>query len=168
VMTLSRSVTIARATVVALLTAGLGARAAGADVQIKAGKWEFTVQVPGVTKLPPGLAQVPGVHVGPGGMTISHTECTRVDSPLPRMARGPAAGQPCKADADKTDVNGGRVRWSWGCATAKATVHSEGVLHYHGETVDGEYTLRTSLSGHPPFEKSQSFTGRYLGPCDVK
>jgi hypothetical protein len=165
-MTLSRSATIVRATVVALLTAGLGARVAGADDQIKAGKWEFTVQMSGVTKLPRELAQVPGVHVGPSGVTISHTECTRVDSPLPGVARGPAAGQPCKAD--KTAVNGGTVRWSWGCATAKATVHSEGVLHYHGETVDGEYTFRTSLSGHPPFEKSQSFTGRYLGPCDVK
>jgi hypothetical protein len=55
-MTLSRSATIARATVVAFLTAGLGPRAAGADDQIKVGKWEFTVQVPGVTKLPPALA----------------------------------------------------------------------------------------------------------------
>lgn len=118
--------------------------------------------------MPPELAQVPGLHVGPSGMTLTRTECTRVDSPLPGIARGPAAGQPCKADADKTGVNGGTVRWSWGCATAKVTYHSEGVLHYHGETVDGEYTFRSSLSGHPPFEKSQSLTGRYLGPCDVK
>jgi hypothetical protein len=127
--------------------------------------------VPGVTHLPPELLQqYPAVRVGPNGMTISHTECTSSDNPLPAMARGPSAPQdanrPCKAD--KTEVSGGTVSWSWTCATA--AINSEGVIHYHdhGETLDGEYTVHTSTAGHPPIERSvsQSVTGRYLGPCE--
>jgi hypothetical protein len=149
---------IVRATVFALLAAGFGTSAAGADDQIKVGKWEFIVQVPGLTKLPLALAQVPGVRVGPGGMTLTHTECTRADNPLPRMTGVLIAGQPCKVG--KRDVNGGTVRWSWDCATTKAAIHSEGVLHYHGEMADGAYAVRTSLPGRPPLERSQSVTGR--------
>jgi hypothetical protein len=44
-------------------------------------------------------------------------------------------------------------------------IHSEGLMHYHGATSDGEFTIRTALAGHPPFERSQTVTGRYLGPC---
>jgi putative ABC transport system substrate-binding protein len=93
--------------------------------------------------------QVLGVHVdvGPGGMTMSHTECTRADNPLPRMAWLPADAPTQGCKVGKRDVNGGTVRWSWDCATTKASVHSEGVLHYHGGTLDGEYTVRTSLPG---------------------
>jgi hypothetical protein len=65
-------------------------------------------------------------------------------------------------------VSGGTVRWSWSCATDKVTVQFEGVVHYHGETLDGELTMRTNTADQPPIEKSQSVTGRYLGPCDEK
>ena len=177
---LMRTTTVVWATAAALLGAGLATSAARADDQIKVGKWEFTVRVPGVTHLPPELLQqYPTVQVGPSGMTISRTECTSSDNPLPAMAlpplaRGPSAPQdanhPCKAD--KTEVSGGTVSWSWNCATAAATIHSEGVIHYHdhGETLDGEYTVHThtSTAGHPPIERSlsQTVTGRYLGPCE--
>jgi Protein of unknown function (DUF3617) len=158
-----RSRIIDRATAVAILVAGLGASAVAAE--IKVGKWEFTVLVPGVTQLPPGLQNQPGVQAGPKGITVRRTECTRSDHPLPSMA-APHANPLCKVD--KTDVRGGTVRWSWSCTTETTTVHSEGILHYHGEALDGEYTFRTRLVGHPPVEKSQSLTGRYLGPCDSK
>jgi hypothetical protein len=153
-----------------LLIAGLWAGVAEADGQIKAGKWEFSVLVPGVTQIPPGMENNPGVRLGPDGMTISRTSCTTSDNPLPPMARATStprdADHPCKID--KTDVSGDTVRWSWSCVTDKATFQSEGVVHYHGETLDGELTTRTSTPGHPPIEKSQALTGRYLGPCDNK
>lgn len=154
----------------ALFIAGSRIGAAAADYQIKVGKWEFSVLVPGVTQLPPGMQNDPAVRLTPDGLTISHTECTTSDNPLPAMARGPSAPRdadhPCKVD--RTDVSGNIVHWSWSCATDKATVQSQGVLRYHGKTLDGEYTMRTSTPSHPRFEKSQSLTGRYLGPCDDK
>jgi hypothetical protein len=82
-----RTTTVVWATAAALLGAGLGTSAARADEPINVGKWEFTVLVPGVTHLPPELLQqYPAVRVGPNGMTISHTECTSSDNPLPAMA----------------------------------------------------------------------------------
>jgi hypothetical protein len=83
---LMRITTVVWATAAALLGAGLGTSAARADEPINVGKWEFTVLVPGVTHLPPELLQqYPAVRVGPNGMTISHTECTSSDNPLPAM-----------------------------------------------------------------------------------
>jgi len=143
---------------------------AEADDQIKAGKWEFSVLVPGVTQIPAGLKNQPGVQLVADGMTISRTECISPGNPLPPMARGQStphdADHPCKVD--QTDVSGDTVRWSWSCATDKVTVQSKGVVHYHGETLDGALTTRTSTAGHPPIERSQSLTGRHLGPCDDK
>ncbi len=166
-----RTQSVVQIVTVALLVASLWAGVAeAADDQIKVGKWEFSVLVPGVTQLPPGMENQAGVKLGPVGMTVSRTGCTTSDNALPPMARGPStprdADHPCKID--KTDVSGDTVRWSWSCTTEKATFQSEGVVHYHGETLDGELTTRTSTAGHPPIEKSQSLTGRYLGPCDDK
>jgi hypothetical protein len=155
---------------VAMYGARLGASAADAEDQIKAGNWESTTQVPGVTQLPPGMQPQAGVQVGPSGMTMSRTECISSDNPLPPMARGPSAprdaSHPCKID--KTDVSGGTVRWSTTCTTGDTTVHVEGVVRYHGETLDGEFTVRTAAIGHPPIERSHSLTGRYRRPCGDK
>jgi hypothetical protein len=81
-----------------------------------------------------------------------------------RAVRADRCDHPCKID--KTNVSGPTVSWSWSCTTADATVHSEGVVHYHGHTLDGEITVRTSTPGHPPIERSHPLMGRYLGPCD--
>ena len=103
-------------------------------------------------------------------MTMSRTGCINSDDHLPPMARGPSAprdaNRPCKVD--KTEVSGGTVRWSTSCTTPQAVVHEEGVVHYHGETLNGEVTVRTTLAGHEPTARSQPITGRYLGPCDDK
>jgi hypothetical protein len=155
---------------VAMYGARLGASAADAEDQIKAGNWESTTQVPGVTQLPPGMQPQAGVQVGPSGMTMSRTECISSDNPLPPMAPGPSAprdaSHPCKID--KTDVSGGTVRWSTTCATADTTVHVERVVHYNGEALDGEFTVRTMITGRSPIDRSQQLTGRYLGPCGDK
>jgi hypothetical protein len=162
--------TIVPTIAVTLLAAALGACEARAEDQIKAGKWKFTVLVPGVTQPPPGMQPQPGVQVGPSGVTMESAECVSSENPLPPMARGPSApidaNHPC--EIDKTNVSGATVSWSWSCTTAEMTFHLEGIVHYHGETLDGEFTVRTSTPGHPPIEMSHSLTGRYLGPCDNK
>jgi hypothetical protein len=121
-----------------------------------------------VTQIPSGMENNSSVRLRPDGMTVSRTGCITSDNPLPPMARATStprdADHPCRID--KTDVSGDTVRWSGSCATDKVTLQSKGIVHYHGETLDGELTLRTSSAGHLQIEKSQAMTGRYLGPCD--
>ena len=162
--------TIVRTTAVVILAAGLGASAVLAEDQIKAGKWEFSALAPGVTRVRSGVQLPPGTQIGPAGMTFSHTECISPDNPLPPMAREPSAltdaNHSCKID--KTEVSGGAVSWSMTCTTTQTTIHEEWIVHYHGETLDGEFTVRVTNAGRPPIERSQPLTGRYLGSCDGK
>jgi hypothetical protein len=143
--------------------------AAGAEDAIKPGEWEFSTLEPGVTHLPPGVQASPGMRLGPEGLTVSRTECISATNPFPpnaQMSAPPDANHPCKID--KTDVNGGTVRWSTTCATPQVTIKWEGVVHYHGETLDGTLTVHSTTPGHPPIERSVPMSGHYLGPCDSK
>jgi len=40
------------------------------------------------------------------------------------------------------------------------------VVHYHGVTVEGEYTVHGVIPGQPPIDRTMPVTGLYLGPCD--
>jgi hypothetical protein len=114
-----------------------------------------------------GVQASPGMRLGPEGLTFSRTGCISATNPLPpfaRMSAPPDPNHPCKIDT--TDVNGGTVGWSMRCATPEVTIEWDGVVHYHGETLDGTLTLHSTTSGHPPIERSVPMTGRYIGPCD--
>jgi hypothetical protein len=39
-------------------------------------------------------------------------------------------------------------------------------MHFHGDTLDGTMTTRSSFPDHPPTESSFTMKGRYVGPCD--
>jgi hypothetical protein len=75
-------------------------------------------------------------------------------------------GDVCKVD--KKEVTGGTLHWTVICVTPKITVHADWVAHYHGDTMDGEYTLQSTMADHPPLERKQKLSGRYLGPCPAK
>jgi len=94
------------------------------------------------------------MQTGPGGTTFSRTGCISSDNPLPPMAR-------------ESSVSGGTVSWALTCTAPQVTLHEEWIVHYHGETLDGNFTIRSALGGHSPIERSQPITGRYLGPCDA-
>ena len=145
-----------------LLFASLG-NAAGAENAIKFGNWEYSATASGVTQLPPGVQPSPDLRLGPEGLTFSRTRCiTSAEPPLPPIK----AGEPCKMD--KTDVNGGTLSWSVTCATPEITIHQEWIAHYHGETMDGQVTTRSTTSDHPSVETTQQIKGRYLGPCPAE
>jgi hypothetical protein len=50
----------------------------------------------------------------------------------------------------------------------KISFREERIMHYHGDTMDGQFTFRSNTPGHPPIEKTMQLTGRYLGPCAAK
>jgi hypothetical protein len=140
-----------------------------AETTIEPGEWEFSSTVPEATQLPPGMQSSPGVRAGPEGTTFSRTECIAADNPLPPMARGrsaPGDGNSCAVD--RTDVNGDTVSWSTTCTTPRITIHIEGTAHYHGETLDGVFVIRSKTPDGPPIERTQQLRGRYLGPCETK
>ena len=152
-----------RTTAVVTLLAGMVTWAAGAEDAIKSGNWEYSATAPGITQLPPGVQPSPDMRLEPEGLTFTRTRCITAADPFPPMHN---EGEPCQID--KTDVDGGTLSWSMTCATPKITVHEEWIEHYHGETMDGQFTLRGTTPDHPPVEKTQPLKGRYLGPCTAK
>ena len=64
---------------------------------------------------------------------------------------------------DKPHVNGGTLSWSVTCTTPKITVHQEWIVHYHGETMGGQVTSRSTTPDRTPVESTTQLKGRYLG-----
>ena len=149
-------------TLVVILLAGMTS-AAGAQDAIKSGNWEYSATAAGVTHLPPGARPSANMRLGPEGLTFVQTRCITTANPFPPPMHGPNV---CKMD--KTEANGGTLRWSVTCTSPKFTFHEDWVVHYHGETMDGQFTLRTTPPDRPPIERTQQISGRYLGPCDAK
>ncbi|HVH78682.1 MAG TPA: DUF3617 family protein [Stellaceae bacterium] len=153
-----------------MAAAAFAASTAVAADAIKAGKWEFSaqVQLPNTVKLPPGVQLPPGVNIGAGGINVVKTTCVDQATPMPADMRPPNQqhGQ-CKTG--NVVKNGGTVTWEVTCPQSDGSVvHSDGVAHYTGDTM--EATMKTRVTGGTGgiSETSQHITGRYLGACDAK
>lgn len=158
---------LACAIVLVVLTAASAYAADG----IKAGKWEYSVQMqmPNMPKLPPGVQLPPGVSMNGGGMSVTHTTC--VDSATPIPADSHTQGQHGQCKNENVDVSGGVVRWNTTCAPSNAggvTVRSEGEAHYNGDTMEADIKTATTGGNMPVQETKEHITGRYLGACDAK
>jgi len=148
---------IALSTVVAIIMAA----AATAQTTVKPGRWEFTaqLQMPSTPQLPPGVSLPAGVQAQPGGgMTATHTSCIDPDKAIPTDPR-----QGCKIEG--MTRNGGTINWSTACTSQQGTVRSEGVAHYHGDTMDATMITHVPTGGGQTMTNNQKITGRYLGPC---
>ena len=154
---------VPRTAVAVTLFAILGTCAAQADDAVRPGKWAFSAVV--------SEPSAPlGAGLGSNGLALRETECIASDNPLPPMARGPSTPrygqQACKID--QTNVSGGTVSWSMTCTMPQIMINVDGVVHYHGVTVEGEYTVHGVIPGQPPIDRTTPVTGLYLGPCDAK
>jgi hypothetical protein len=147
-----------------LLTAG----SARADDAIKAGKWEYTaqVQMPNMPKLPPGVQLPPNIQMGPNGMKVTNTRCITPDEAAPDGR--PLGQQNNKCTRDKWERDGGTLHWVITCQTQHGPAHSEGVGHYHGDTMEADITTQTLLPNGGPSQTTTHVTGHYLGACDAK
>jgi hypothetical protein len=154
----------------AVVLAAFAFGSAHAADAIRAGKWEFSaqVQVPNMPKLPPGVSLPPGINIGPGGINATRTSCVNASTPIPADIHPPNQQHgDCKIA--KLDSGGGTVRWEMICAQQDGgTVHSEGVAHYTGDTMEANLKTRVSGGNNPPSDTTQHITGHYLGPCDGK
>ena len=147
-----------KAIIAVCLFATLGTCTALASDAVRPGKWMFSARAP------------LGVESGLNSLALRQTECITSDDPLPPMARGPAVPQrghaPC--EIDQTNESGGTVSWSMTCVMSEVTINVDGVVHYHGVTVDGEYKVHGVFPGQPPIDRTIPVTGLYLGQCDSK
>jgi hypothetical protein len=82
---------------------------------------------------------------------------------LTRLGKGS-----CDLDTT-TDATTATRSWSMNCAWSSGNKsNTEGVVHFHGDTLDGTTTSRHSFPNLPTKEYTFSIKGRYVGPCDPK
>jgi hypothetical protein len=88
---------------------------------------------------------------------------------VPNMPKHPPTQQHGKCNVGAVNKNGNTVTWETSCPQSDGSVvHSDGVAHYTGDTM--EATIKTRVTGGTGgiSETSQHITGRYLGACDAK
>jgi len=54
------------------------------------------------------------------------------------------------------------------CSMPQIMINVDGVVQYHGVTLDGEYTVHGIIPGQLPIDRTMRVTGLYLGPCDSR
>ena len=167
-----RSATAVGASAILILLTEVWACAAGAEDAIKPGKWEFWTVGAKVPEPPPGTQRPPSMRWGPEGMITSvcisetnlKTPHSHVRTSVPR--HGDLGEGSCDFDAT-TDATAATRSWSANCAWSSGNKSNiEGVVHFHGDTLDGTTTSRYSSPNRPTKESSFPIEGRYVGPCD--
>jgi hypothetical protein len=177
-----RAATAFGATAILILAAEAWACAAGAEDAIKPGKWEFWTVGSKISEPPPGTQLPPSVRWGPEGMITSvcisettlktphyhvRTSMPRHGDLLPALKTKLGKGS-CDFDVT-TDATAATRSWSMNCAWSSGNKsNTEGVVHFHGDTLDGMTTSRYSSTNYPTKEYSYPVKGRYVGPCDPK
>jgi Protein of unknown function (DUF3617) len=140
---------------------------------LRPGKWEYTVttRTADLPQLPPGVKLPPNLHlhIGRGGMTVSHTGCLRTSDPAAALAKphGPGAAH-SQCTVERMQRSGGTITWATTCTMPDGVLHSEGTAHYTGERIEADFRTRTTRPDGPPMKATSHVVGRYLGPCDEK
>ena len=177
-----RAATAVGATAILILVTEAWACAAGAENAIKPGKWEFWTAGSKISEPPPGTQLPPSVRWGPEGMITSvcisetnliaphshaRTSVPRHGDLLPALKTRLGKGS---CDMDRTtDATTATTSLSMNCAWSSGSKsNTEGVMHFHGDTLDGTTTSRYSSPNRPTTESSSPIKGHYVGPCDPK
>jgi len=177
-----RAATAVGATAILILVTEVWACTAGAEDAIRLGKWEFWTVGSKIPEPPPGTQLPPSMRWGPEGMITSvcfsetnlktphshlRTSVPRHGDLLPALKTRLGKGS-CDFDAT-TDATATTRSWSANCAWSSGNKSNiEGVVHFHGDTLDGTTTSRYSSPNRPTTESSSPIKGRYVGPCDPK
>ena len=161
--------TAAGATAILILLAEVWACAAGAEDAIKPGKWEFWTVGSKIPEPPPGTELPPSTRWGPEGM-INKLCIGETNPPGPHTRTSVTVDGKGSCDFDTTtDANAATISWSVNCAWSSGSKsNTEGVVHFHDDTLEGTTTTRHSFPNLPTQEYSFPIKGRYLGPCDPK
>ena len=175
-----RAATIVGATAILILVTELWVCVADAENAIKPGKWEFWTVGSKIPEPLPGTQLPPSVRWGPEGMITSvcisettlktphyhvRTSVPRHGDLLPALKTKLGKGS-CDFDGT-TDATAATRSWSTNCAWSSGNKSNiEGVMHFHGDRLDGTVTARNTFPNHPPTESSSTIKGRYVGPCD--
>ena len=179
-----RAATAVVATAILILVAEVWVCPASAEDAIKPGKWEFWTVGSKIPEPPPGPQLPPSIRWGPEGMitSVCFSE-TNLKTPHSHMrTHMPRHGDLLLALKSKTKTRLGKGSCDFDVTTDATTAtrsgsmncawssgsksNSEGVMHFHGDTLDGTTTSRYSSPNRPTTESSSTIKGRYVGPCD--
>jgi hypothetical protein len=140
---------------------GILATTSHAAEEIRAGKWQFTTEMP----MPAGMQPAPGGQMQPGGSTrMMRTACITPANPVPATTE---SNLQCKVDDERR--NGGTVSWSMICTPPQGKpVRSDGVAHYTGNAMEASFTTHLTAPDGRAIDNPGRITGRYLGACDAK
>jgi hypothetical protein len=177
-----RVATVVGVIAILILVTEVWACAAAAENAIKPGKWEFWTVASNIPEPPPGAQLPPSVRWGPEGMITSacigetnlktshsHARISvrRHGNLLPALKTQLGKGS-CDLDTT-TDPTSATRSLSMNCAWSSGSKsNTEGVMHFHGDTLDGTTTSRYSSPNLSTKEYTSSVKGRYVGPCDPK
>jgi hypothetical protein len=163
------SATAVGATAILILVAEVWACAAGAEDGIKPGKWEFWMVGSKIPEPSPGTQLPRSMRWGPDGMIQSWC-ISETNPPAPHARTSVPVDEKGSCEFDTTtDANAATVSWSVNCGwSSSSKYNTEGLLHFHDDTLDGTTTIRHSFPNLPTQEYSFPISGRYLGPCDPK
>jgi hypothetical protein len=154
-----RAATAVEATAILILMAEVWACAAGTEDSIKPGTWEYWIVGSKIPEPPPGAPLPPSMRRGPEGMINSW--CISV-TPAPHARTSVPVDEKGSCDFDTTtDANAATFSWSMNCAWSSGSKSkTEGVVHFHDDTLDGTTTLRHSF----PNLSTQEYFIPYKGP----
>jgi hypothetical protein len=179
-----RAATAVVATAILILVAGVWVCPASAEDAIKPGKWEFWTMGSKIPEPPPGTQLPPSIRWGPEGMITSvcfsetnlKTPHSHMRTHMPRHGdlllalKSKTKTRLGKGSCDfdvTTDATTATKSGSMNCAWSSGSKsNSEGVMHFHGDILDGTITSRYSSPNGPTTESSSTIKGRYVGPCD--
>jgi hypothetical protein len=146
----------AKGILLAALLAGVVPAASHAADAVRAGNWQFTMQM----ELPAMPQSAAGTQPGQaGGQPMTRTACIDSAHPIP-------VEQQCKLDNMRR--SGAIVTWSMTCNTPQGPVLSTGSARYAGETMTATLTARIPGPDGKPVNAPGRIAGRYLGPCEAK
>ncbi|MEJ5300072.1 MAG: DUF3617 family protein [Thermodesulforhabdaceae bacterium] len=116
----------------------------GAEMNLKEGLWEITVQV----SSPDMPMQMPAQKF---------TQCITKDNSIPEAEM--EKNKDCKIE--QKNISGDTVSWKLVCQDGEEKIVSEGKVTYKGDTFVGESVTKTSDG----MEMRQKMTGKWIGKC---
>lgn len=115
----------------------------GPDMQ--EGLWEITTRL-----------HMQGMNMPP----MTQTQCLTKENMVPI---GSERSQDC--EITNMETSGNTVTWAMSCPSPQGETTGTGRITYHGDTFEGEFTMKNPASGP---EITTRMTGRRIGDCNAR
>ena len=119
---------------------------AGSGPDMQEGLWEITTQV-----------HMQGMSLPP----MTQTQCMTKENMVPKGSAEQSQG----CEITDTEISGDTVTWVMSCPSARGETTGTGRITYHGDTFEGDFTMKDPGSGS---EITTRMTGKRIGECNAR